>query len=356
MKTIRIQTGNPYSIYVEKGALEEIPALMDALCGQRRPKLAIITDDIVDPLYAAPLQQRLQQAGYAVCRFAFPHGEASKTQATVGRVYAFLSENNITRADMVVAVGGGVVGDLAGFAAATWLRGIPFVQVPTTFLAMIDSSVGGKTGVDLPQGKNLIGAFWQPSMVVCDPRALDTLAPETFADGTAEAVKYGAILDEALFCLLERGELQSRLEEVICRCIELKRLLVEGDERDKGERQKLNFGHTLGHAIEKESRFSITHGQGVAMGMVLMARACEAQGISPAGTTGRIRACCARYGLPVEQPYPIHPLAAHCMGDKKRAGSSLTLVTLDRIGQAALYPIEASSLEAFVEEADKCPQ
>lgn len=348
MKTIRTNTKSPYSICIEAGLRSRIPEMLAEFPGR---KLAVVSDDTVDSLYARDIARGLSAAGRDVCRMAFPHGEGSKTLATVQEVYRFLSENAITRADMIVAVGGGVVGDLAGFAAATWLRGIPFVQVPTTLLAMVDSSVGGKTGVDLPEGKNLVGAFWQPAMVICDPETLKTLPAETFADGMAEAIKTGAILDAELFSLIEKGGLRENealMEETVARCVDHKRAVVEQDERDKGVRQWLNFGHTLGHAIERESGYAIPHGRAVSIGMVLITRICERQGVTPAGTADRIAACCARYSLPIATEYSLEALCRHCMGDKKRAGSEIKLVILESLGKAALYPVEAQKLLPFL--------
>lgn len=348
MKIITVKTARPYEIKLESGLFQQIPDALTSFCGDLRPKLAIITDDTVDALYGSALQDGLMAAGYSVCKYAFPHGEGSKTLETVHEAYTFLAQNSITRTDLIVALGGGVVGDLAGFAAATWLRGIPFIQIPTTFLAMIDSSVGGKTGVNIAAGKNLIGAFWQPSLVLIDVLLLRTLREDVFADGVAEAIKYGAIFDETLFTILENGQLAQHLEEVICRCVDIKHEVVEADEHDKGVRQWLNFGHTLGHAIEKESHFSISHGKGVAIGMVQLTVACERAGITQTGSASRISACCKRYGLPTQTDFPIETLCAHAMGDKKRAGELITLVTLERIGKAALFPVNASKLMAFM--------
>ncbi len=348
MKTIQVNTGRPYQIQIGNGLLGQAPALIAQVYGERRPRLAVITDDTVDRLYGDRLLSLLEEAGYPVCKFVFPHGEQSKTLQTVHAVYGFLSENGITRSDVVIALGGGVVGDLAGFAAATWLRSIDFIQIPTTFLSMIDSSVGGKTGVDIPQGKNLVGAFWQPSLVICDPLALDTLPDIYFADGIAEAVKYGAILDASLFRLFEEGRLREQLTEVIARCIDLKRYVVEQDERDKGLRQQLNFGHTFGHAIEKQAEFTITHGQGVAIGMVLISRACERAGLTPSGTADRIQACLQQYGLPTSTDYPLGLLCQNAMGDKKRSGSQIALVVLQQLGQATLHPVDTDRLLAFM--------
>ena len=346
--TVHVRTGQPYEILVGRGLLEQLPAMLAQPEG-RRPKIAIVTDSHVDPLYGEPLLQRLLQQGWKAAKFAFPAGETSKHLGTVQEVYRFFSQEQITRTDLVIALGGGVVGDLAGFAAATWLRGIRFIQVPTTLLAMIDSSVGGKTGVDLPEGKNLVGAFWQPALVVCDADTLATLPQETFADGVAEAIKYGAILDEQLFSLLEQGKLPDHLLEVIARCIQLKADVVEQDERDTGVRQCLNFGHTLGHALEKYHQFSMTHGKGVSIGMVMLTGACERHGITPEGTAQRIAACCRQYGLPTHDQAPLEALCQNCLGDKKRKGSQLTLVVLDRIGKFRLYPVEAQGLRAFLE-------
>lgn len=348
MKTISINTGRPYRIYAGAGTLTHFAEYFREVYRERKPKLAIITDDIVDGFYGEALEKQLRCAGYESCKFMFANGESAKHLGTVNDVYAFLAANSITRTDVIIALGGGVVGDLAGFAAATWLRGIDFVQIPTTLLAMIDSSVGGKTGVDTPQGKNLVGSFWQPTLVVCDTHTLETLPDEVFSDGTAEAIKYGAIMDANLFTLLETGNLRDSLEAVICRCIELKKLVVEEDERDKDMRQILNFGHTFGHAIERNANFTITHGKGVAIGMVLITRACEQAGVTPDGTADRISACCKRYGLPAENTAPLEVLCEYCMGDKKRSGSKITLITLDAIGKAALYPIEAERLLSFI--------
>ena len=364
MKTISVNTGHPYQIHIGRGLLECIPKLLSPVCGARRPKLAVITDHRVDSLAfpdgrqpAQTLLTAFEKAGYSVCKFVFPNGEASKTLDTVRQAYAFFSEHEITRTDMVVAFGGGVVGDLAGFAAASWLRGVEFIQIPTTLLAMVDSSVGGKTGVDIPQGKNLVGAFWQPSLVVCDTDMLSLLPAETFADGMAEVIKYGAIFDWELFEQLERGGQAlagpGALEGIIARCVDLKRQVVEDDERDKGRRQLLNFGHTFGHAIEKQSDFTITHGHGVAIGMSMMARAGERAGLAPAQTAARIEACCRAHGLPAETDIPLETLCKHAMGDKKRAGSDITLIILRSIGQAALYPAATGRLLAFMEGSSK---
>lgn len=348
MKRIDIQTGHRYKIYVERGLLDHPEETLIEAFGGEYPKIAIITDSAVDELYAAPLLEKLLAAGYQAAKFAFENGEISKNLDIVRDVYGFLSRHEMTRRDYIIAVGGGVVGDLAGFAAATWLRGISFIQVPTTLLAMVDSSVGGKTGVDIPEGKNLVGAFWQPSLVLCDPDTLKTLTPEMMACGMAEVIKYGAIFDEPLFEQLMLPLSDSELDDVIRRCIVHKKNVVESDERDTGQRQLLNFGHTLGHAIEKHTEFGVPHGQAVAIGMIMMCSACEKMGLTPKGTAERIADCCRKNGLPTEIDAPFDELCAYCMGDKKRSGAKLTLVTLEKLGKAVLTTIPARSLFAFM--------
>lgn len=350
-QTISIQTSRPYNILIGNGLLEHLAEHLDALLDGKKPKTAVITDDTVNALYAEATKKRLTDAGYEVHLFEFTHGESSKNLHTVSAAYSFLSKHQFTRTDLIIALGGGVTGDLAGYIAATWLRGIRFIQIPTTFLAMIDSSVGGKTGVDILEGKNLVGAFWQPSLVLIDPNVLSTLPNEIFSDGTAEAIKYGAILDKSLFELLARGDLMEKLNEVIIRCVTLKRQVVEEDELDKGIRQWLNFGHTLGHAIERESNFNISHGKGVAIGMNLVTAAAEIRGLTPAGTQARIAACCERYGLPTKTDYPLQSLCAHALGDKKRSGAEIHLVLLQELGTARLHVIAADALAAFMKGA-----
>lgn len=349
MNTITVKTNPPYEIQIGSGLL--------ASCGRRIAGIhppchaALITDDIVDRLYAERAVQSLQAAGFTVSKFVFPHGESSKSLSTALDAYEFLTHEGITRSDLIVALGGGVVGDLAGFVAATYLRGVEFVQIPTTFLAAIDSSVGGKTAVDIPSGKNLVGAFWQPNLVLCDIDTLSTLSEEIFSEGTAEAVKYGAILDESLYRLLASGKLMEHLEEVICRCVELKRLLVEEDEHDKGRRQLLNFGHTLGHSVENLSGYTVPHGQAVAIGMALITRASEALGLTPKGAADNLLQVLHTYRLPVSFDATVRQLCDVALGDKKRHGDSLHFVILKEIGRAELYPVKVNQLEEFVSRA-----
>ena len=248
---------------------------------------------------------------------------------------------------MLVALGGGVVGDLGGFAAAVYQRGIPFVQMPTTLLAMVDASVGGKTAIDLEAGKNLAGAFHQPSLVICDVECLNTLPPEIFADGMAEVIKYAFIRDRALFDKLQ-GDAAADMAETIRLCVEDKRVLVEEDETDKGARQLLNLGHTVGHAIEACSSFTISHGSAVAMGMVIITRAAENMGICQAGTLAALTALLETYHLPTECPFTTEQLYAIALSDKKRAGGSITLVVPYGVADSRLVTVPVDALESYI--------
>ena len=295
MKSIPVQTARPYEVLVGQGLL----AQSGELIAKKAPPCtaAIITDDTVNILFGDAVQASLQQAGFKVCRIVFPHGEASKNMTTLSFVLEQLAGHRVTRTDLIVALGGGVVGDLAGFAAAVYLRGMRFVQLPTTLLSAIDSSVGGKTAVDLAAGKNLAGAFWQPELVLCDSDALKTLPEQYFLDGLGEAVKYGMAFDNTLLPLLQNG-VASRLPELVARCVAIKAGVVAQDEHDTGERRKLNFGHTVGHAIERCSGFSISHGQAVAIGMVIITRACVKKGITPPETLKTLLDVLTACGLP----------------------------------------------------------
>ncbi|MFQ9951089.1 MAG: 3-dehydroquinate synthase, partial [Clostridium sp.] len=258
-------------------------------------------------------------------------------------------DRGLTRTDFVVALGGGVTGDMAGFAAASYLRGVPFIQIPTSLLAQIDSSVGGKTGVDLPQGKNLIGAFWQPSLVLIDPDTLSTLPEHFFADGMGEAIKYGCIRSQSLLERLERENAKDFLEDMIRECVDCKRVIVEHDEKEKGERMLLNFGHTLGHALEKVYGYQkLSHGEAVGIGMVLMTQASERAGITKPGTARRIANVLARYQLPVSDPAPMADLVKAACSDKKSAGSSIRLVLLSSIGESLIHTVPHAQLLEFL--------
>ena len=253
MRSVTVKTSATYEVLIGSGLLQKAGEAVKKVISPC--KAAIVTDSTVVHLYEETVRQSLTEAGFSVCTFVFPAGEASKNIHTLSHLLEFLAKEEMTRTDLIVALGGGVTGDLAGFGAAVYLRGIPFVQIPTTFLAAIDSSVGGKTAVDLEAGKNLAGAFYQPKRVLCDTDVLQTLPEVVFADGIAEALKYGVLGDAALFEKIAGGDFRQDLEEIIETCVSMKRDVVEEDEFDTGKRQLLNLGHTFGHAIEQKSHF-----------------------------------------------------------------------------------------------------
>ena len=309
-------------------------------------RVLLLTDDVVEALYADTVTASLTSAGFSVVRHVIPHGEASKSGENLLSLLEKMATEQLTRSDLLVSLGGGVVGDLGGFTAAVYQRGIPFVQIPTTLLAMVDASVGGKTAIDLKAGKNLCGAFHQPLLVVCDTNCLNTLSPEIFSDGMAEVIKYAMISDAVLFDLLKKGD--PDMENVIRLCVEDKRALVEADETDKGVRQLLNLGHTVGHAIEVCSDFSISHGSAVAMGMVIITRAAVKTGVCTEDTLTSLQALLRRYDLPTECPFTTEQLYAVAISDKKRAGGSITLAVPYGVADTRLVTVPVDALENYI--------
>ena len=354
MKLLPVSLGDrSYDIHIAPGRLDDTGKLCQQVL-PRATRLAVVTDDTVGGLYAHRLLQSLWARGYTASVISLPAGEQTKSLHNLGVLYDSFMEMGLTRTDAVVALGGGVVGDLAGFAAATILRGVDFVQVPTTLLAQVDSSVGGKVAIDLPAGKNLAGAFWQPRLVVMDPEVLDTLEDKTFSDGMAEVIKYGCIRDAAFFRALEktpsRRAVMENIESVLYTCCDLKRAVVEKDERDTGERMVLNFGHTLGHAYEKAGPYETwTHGQAVAAGMCLAARLGAALGVTPAGVPERVEALVSAFGLPTRIPCTQADYAAAVGLDKKGTGEQITLVLLEDLGRAVLHRMSKRELLGLLE-------
>lgn len=342
MKRIQVNTKPSYEVLIGPGVLSESGAYLKGLFPDSR--LAVITDSTVAPLYLETARESLTAAGYTVSTHVFPAGEASKNFVTLSGILEFLASVPLTRTDCLIALGGGVAGDMAGFAAACYLRGIRYVQMPTTLLSAVDSSVGGKTAIDLKAGKNLAGAFLQPSAVLCDTDCLRSLPPEVFADGAAEAVKTGVLCDESLFALFEDGSLMVNPAEVIARCVAYKAGVVERDEREQGERKLLNLGHTIGHAIEKCSGYRIPHGHAVAAGLAIMARSAERQGMTEEPIADRICACLKAQNLPVVTEYPPAMLAEAAGADKKRSGDEITIIVPRKIGRCALEKIPVSGL------------
>ena len=348
MKTLRVNIPQrEYDIHIGKGILSDIGKILSGIYDGK--KIAVVTDDNVGPLYAEKVKRALEEGGYEVKIITVAAGESSKSVAVLESLYSGMLEFGITRTDMIIALGGGVVGDLTGFAAATLLRGIPFVQVPTTLLAQVDSSVGGKVAVNLKQGKNLAGAFYQPKMVIIDTDCLLTLTDEIFADGMAEVIKYGAIEDAELFGVLEgvngRKELFEKIQDIVYTCCDIKRRIVEADERDLGGRMVLNFGHTFGHAIEKKYNYSTyTHGMAVAAGMVMAAQWGEDRGITKEGTLRRIEEILKKHNLPTDAGLEREELYSAVCVDKKGNGALINLILLEEIGKAVIKEINKSEI------------
>ena len=342
LQRIPVRAGREYEVVVGRGLLEKSGALLIEAVGNC--KLAIVTDSNVERLYLNVVQSSLRQVGYDVCSFAFPAGESAKRMHTLSDILEFLAENRISRGDCVVALGGGVTGDLTGFAAGCYLRGVRYVQMPTTLLAAVDSSVGGKTAVDLSAGKNLAGLFYQPSLVVCDPDCFSTLPDDEFANGAAEAIKTGILDGEVLFRLFEAGDVRDSVDEIVARCVAFKAAVVEADEFDGAVRNTLNLGHTAGHAIELCSDYTIPHGQAVAIGLAIIARASETLGEATEPIAERIRQTLIQNGLPVTSPFSPEQLAKAALSDKKRTGDSIRLVIPRRIGECVLKTIPVSEL------------
>ena len=346
MDILHVTAGHSYDVFVERGGLRRTGGRLSALAAPQ--KAAVISDSHVFPLYGESLMDSLRAAGISPLSYVFPAGEASKNLTEYGKILEFLAKEHFSRSDIVAALGGGVTGDLAGFAAATYLRGIPWVQVPTSLLAMTDSSVGGKTGVDLAGGKNMAGAFHQPLAVFCDPDLLNTLPADAFRDGCAEVIKYGMLGDAVFFRELEETPVAEQAEHVITACIGIKRDLVAADEFDTGERRKLNLGHTFGHAVEKCSGYTISHGRAVSIGMALIGRAAAAKGLLPEEALQRLLALLRRTGLPTETDLPRGAILDAVLSDKKISGGMLHLVVPTAIGRCRIVPVTTDELSGWL--------
>lgn len=332
-----------YDIHIEKGSLQEAASyVLPHLKGQQ---IAILTDDHVDHHYGKALMENLKEAGVKVFKMVIPPGEASKSIEQALVLYQELAEHNFGRKDLLVTLGGGVIGDLGGYIAATWLRGVDFYQIPTSLLAQVDSSIGGKVAIDLPYGKNLVGAFHQPKGVLIDEETLRTLEEKYFIDGMAEVIKYGAVFDETFFRLLEEEAYTlssirkgQSMGSVLQRCCAFKKAVVEEDEFEQGPRALLNFGHTIGHGIEKVQEYQgYSHGEAVSIGMCRIAKAGEALGWTEKGTYPRLLDLCRSTGLPTDLPEGlVDPVVQAMTLDKKAQGTSIRLILLRRIGAGYL--------------------
>ncbi len=348
MKTITVSATRDYHVNIGCGLLccmgDEVSRVTKA------SKIAIISDSNVFPLYGETVRSALYAGGFSnVIEFVFPAGEESKNGNTYLSILEFLAANHITRSDCLIALGGGVVGDITGFTAATFMRGIDYIQIPTTVLAAVDSSVGGKTAIDLNAGKNLVGAFYQPKAVICDLDTFRTLPKDVFRDGCAEIIKYGILYDATLFAHLEERGIDFDRESVIARCVELKRDVVALDEFDQGERQKLNLGHTIGHGIEAISHYNITHGCAVATGMAIVTRAAVANGMCTDETSNHIIHVISKFGLPTTTTETAEALYEHALSDKKRSGSTINLIVPAQIGNCFIHAISTERLKTFIQ-------
>ena len=346
MRSIHIKASREYDVLVERGLLDRAGELLREVSAPGMA--AIVSDDTVYALYGERTVKALEKAGYRVHSFTFPAGEGSKNLSTYADVLHFLGEHRFSRSDVVVALGGGVVGDLAGFAAATYQRGMGFAQIPTTLLAAVDSSVGGKTAVDLDGGKNQAGAFWQPSLVVCDCDVLDTLPEREYRCGCAEVIKYAVLGNAPFFEELNRTPPRTQLEHIIETCVRMKRDIVAQDEFDRGQRQLLNLGHTFGHGIEACSGFAVSHGSAVAIGMAMIVRSAAQLGLCTAGTRDAVLALLRQYGLPTETAFTRDALTDAARSDKKIADGKLHLIVPERIGRCRIETIPAADIPAWL--------
>lgn len=342
MNVVKVNASTQYEVKIGSGLLSSLGQEVAAVVKGRTA--VIVSDSNVWPLYGEITQNSLVFSGFSVFSYVFPAGESSKSGAVYLSLMNFLAENHITRSDCLIALGGGVVGDLTGFVAATYLRGIPFIQVPTTLLAAVDSSVGGKTAINLDGGKNLAGAFYQPKLVLCDTDTLNSLPEEIFRDGCAEVIKYAVLYDAELFAHLEAKGICFDREAVITRCVELKRDVVAEDEFDTGARMKLNLGHTIGHAVEKCSNFTVSHGKAVAIGMAIVSRSASPDTAEP------IKKILNQFGLPDATGYGCEELSAAALSDKKRSGSTVNLIIPRAIGDCIIQPTPVENLKTFIQE------
>lgn len=325
MKSITVKTSREYNVYLGPGIIQDLGLLIEPFCIGR--KVGVITDDTVDVLYASTISENLIARGYQVSKFVFPHGEGSKNLTTLSDILEFFASRKFNRKDIFISIGGGVVGDITGLAAAMYMRGIQFIQVPTTLLSMVDASVGGKTAVDLKAGKNLVGSFWQPSMVVADTQVIADLPKEIFAEGMAEVIKSDLIANAGIVNWTLQGKVREHLEEVIENCIRMKRSVVEQDEYEtKGLRKVLNMGHTIAHAIEKLSSYEVSHGTAVATGLVWEARIALELGLCNTFLVDEVRQAVDRYGLYYEAPYSMDDMMEVMRSDKKNEDENIDFV------------------------------
>ena len=347
MEKVRVTASKEYNVHIGSGFLDDVGEMMASI---KRPcRAVIVSDDNVYSLYGEKVKLSLEKSSFTVFEYIVPHGENSKSVENFINIQEFCAESNITRTDLFVALGGGVVGDLTGFVASTYLRGVDFVQIPTTVLAMVDSSVGGKTAINLNAGKNLCGAFHQPIAVFADCETLGTLPDEIFNEGCAEIIKYGMILDGEFLSFLKDNDIKENVEYVIKRCVEIKRDIVNRDEFEKGERKLLNFGHTIGHAIEKCSNLTISHGNAVAVGMVIATKGAFELGLSYDDYSDVLLPILKKNKLPTTCNFSADELYKITLTDKKRSRDVISLIVPEEYGLCKIHKISVEQLKDFIE-------
>ncbi len=346
MLSVHVKVNPEYEVLIGKGLLKSAGEFIKNV----RPTgtCAVITDTNVEKLYLKTVLASLKDAGFTPHAYAFSAGEEQKNMETLTEILDFMSEIPLTRTDFVVALGGGVVGDMAGFAAGVYMRGIPFIQIPTTFLAAVDSSVGGKTAVDLKNGKNLAGLFHQPSLVITDIDTFQTLSSENYACGSAESIKMGVISDPGLFDIFENKNPKMHEAEIVRRAVQAKADIVARDEKETGDRKLLNLGHTYGHAVEKLSAFSVPHGHAVAVGLSMAARAAEVMDDTDKCTADRIVKTLQKNNLPTQCDFDAKEIYLSSLNDKKMAGKTLSIIVPREIGHCEIRKIPAHEFETYV--------
>ncbi len=345
-------TNHQYDIQIERHLLKKCGQWVQTLWKPQR--IAVITDSNVAPLYGKMVTESLEACDFQVSLFVVPAGEQSKSLEQAANLYDLLAEDGFTRSDGIIALGGGVIGDLVGFVASTYMRGLHFLQIPTTLVSQVDSSIGGKTAVNTKNAKNLVGTFSQPDGVLIDPEVLNTLDDRRLREGIAEIIKSAAIADENLWDLLasmkDEFELLERAEEVIIPSLKVKRTVVEEDEFDNGSRLTLNFGHTIGHGIENTAGYGVvSHGEGVAVGMVMISKHAEAIGEMPSGTTAQLIQMIEKFHLPTQLEIDSQAVYQAITHDKKARGSQLKIILLEKIGQAKIVSIPIETMKDYLQ-------
>ncbi len=346
MKTVRVSTSRPYDIIIDKGALSDVANYIPENFAPPR-KICLISDSTVNTSYSAPIKKSLTEAGYEVFKILFPSGEHSKNLTIYSNMLESLADEGFNKSDLILVLGGGTVGDIAGFVAGTYMRGVNYIYVPTTLLSIIDSAIGGKTGINLLGGKDLAGVFWNPSLVVVDPLVLDTLPEETLKDGMAEALKCAVVSDASLVSHIQ----DRRYDYIIDRCLSIKRPLVEVDEFDTGLRQLLSFGHTFGNVIEKVSSYNVSHGQAVALGMIAEAKAAFKAGYTNADISEELYKILEDLGFETEFRYRYNDVYSQAMKDKKIRDGFMNIVVPDVIGKCSIRKITVAELQEYIKAA-----